>query len=243
MRVVLVAVVTSACGFSPTIVDVQGDAQSGPGPVASACNTHAPGVRLCLDFEAPNLVPVIDDVSGRGNNADALFVTGMPRAVPNVAPSRAAELTPQSTIAVHETDDLDIATNLSIEMWLRAYDPSAQSWPLYNDGQYAIAIDDSRLSCEIAGHDAHADDVLTPGQWAHVACTYDGATIKLYVDGDLVDCTPQPGMIADAGFIGTTIGFGYVGGIDDVHVYAHTLSDAEVRVQAGAAPGPTACPQ
>jgi len=69
--------------------------------------------------------------------------------------------------------------------------------------------------------------------WHHVAGTYDGHAIKLYIDGVLQCTTPQSGPIhvtADPFRIGTRDGsqWFYTGQIDDVRVYNRALSASEV---------------
>ena len=78
--------------------------------------------------------------------------------------------------------------------------------------------------------------------WAHVAATYDGATLRLYVDGSLV------ASVAATGAISTSTGALRIGGnvlwgeyfqglIDEVRVYnrALTLSQIQSDMAAGAA--------
>ncbi|MBE0537231.1 MAG: LamG domain-containing protein [Phycisphaerae bacterium] len=82
---------------------------------------------------------------------------------------------------------------------------------------------------------------VNDGQWHHVAGTYDGKTIKVYVDGILdvsgvgggpVALETVPIMI---GGNADTAGDGYrtwKGAIDDVRVYTYALSDAEIAALA-----------
>jgi len=74
-----------------------------------------------------------------------------------------------------------------------------------------------------------------PDEWLHLACTYDGSTVKLYVDG-LVEGSAEADSIPlsqDAN--GLAIGNRsdandrpYHGKVDDVRVYNYALSQAEV---------------
>jgi hypothetical protein len=73
--------------------------------------------------------------------------------------------------------------------------------------------------------------------WIHVAATYDGSTIKLYINGTLESSRSasfQIGVNDLALGIGAEPG-GYrpmQGVIDDVRVYTRALSDAEIRALA-----------
>jgi hypothetical protein len=72
--------------------------------------------------------------------------------------------------------------------------------------------------------------------WVHVFITYDGAAIRVYVNGDQVASLPADGdilanadpfAIGDYGGYGSWIKFG--GKVDDVRIYRRALSAAEVR--------------
>ncbi len=98
----------------------------------------------------------------------------------------------------------------------------------------------------------NGDTEVAGGQWHHVCGTYDGANIRLYVDG--VEDPESP--VAYSGNIGTNgwevligantdwLGCGWNGLIDDVRIYSYALSKAEVKeVIAGRGPGPNERPE
>jgi hypothetical protein len=77
------------------------------------------------------------------------------------------------------------------------------------------------------------------GVWHHLAGTYNGSQIKLYVDGELKATTDYVGSIpsetADVN-LGTSSDFTdrwYDGLLDDVRIYSRALSQAEVASLAG----------
>ncbi len=72
------------------------------------------------------------------------------------------------------------------------------------------------------------------GEWAHLAATYDGTTLKLYVDGVLQSsvAAPLPYSSTQNLYIGGNPGDAaawYVGLLDDVYVFNQALTDDEVR--------------
>lgn len=80
------------------------------------------------------------------------------------------------------------------------------------------------------------DTFLWDGNWHHVAGTYDGATVRLYVDGSQIGTDTAGasgigyGQPDDNLYIGVYgFGFGwYTGGLDDIAVWSRALSAAEV---------------
>ena len=72
------------------------------------------------------------------------------------------------------------------------------------------------------------------GDWHHLAGTYDGSNLRLYVDGDLKATTPHVGSISTNGYnvnIGRNTqetGRLYNGTIDDVRIYNNALSQADI---------------
>lgn len=232
----------AACGFAPGASGTQPDPQPDPaGPDASVdvrtCHATQPDVRLCLDFEDTALVPVIGDMSSGRHDAAAVLVDTMPRAT-----QHAALVTASSSITVPETADLDLAQNLTIEMWLRPSVTGTNPSPLANTGQYALAIQDDQVACTFGTHTAVSDQQLEVGKWAHVACSYDGTTVRVYVDGELDACKTAAGTIANTNGSGTVIAAGYAGGIDDIHVYARTLDPTQIQALAGVTSDKITCP-
>ncbi|MGB8437101.1 MAG: LamG-like jellyroll fold domain-containing protein, partial [Burkholderiales bacterium] len=81
---------------------------------------------------------------------------------------------------------------------------------------------------------------LPVNTWSHVAATYDGATHKLYVNGELVNSQSQTGSIdVSTGKLrigGNSVwGYYFAGYIDEVRVYNRALSEAEIGADSNAA--------
>lgn len=89
-----------------------------------------------------------------------------------------------------------------------------------------------------ANHPITGTTPVTPGQWHHVAATYDGSTWRLYLDGALdaerrVDATPRGDSIQHFGigtaFNSTGVAAGRLhGAVDEVRVWNRALAAAEI---------------
>jgi chitodextrinase len=81
---------------------------------------------------------------------------------------------------------------------------------------------------------AAATTALAASMWTHLAMTYDGATVRLYVNGGLAASTSVTGALtvsADPLRIGGDVTWAewFQGRIDDVRVYSRALTAAEVQ--------------
>jgi hypothetical protein len=114
---------------------------------------------------------------------------------------------------------------------------------IYWDGTNNMGIDlatgdNGRLLMEVgrAGGGftgAMTDQLMTKGTWYHVAGTYDGTTLKAYINGILrATSTCSDGIIDSQGVMNIArnplLATYFNGTIDDVRYYDRTLSDAEI---------------
>jgi hypothetical protein len=81
--------------------------------------------------------------------------------------------------------------------------------------------------------------------WSHLASTYDGSTLRLYVNGVLVSSTAASGSLAASSGVLRIGGNGvwpewFAGLIDEVRVYNRALSAAEIQSDMNTAVGTTA---
>ncbi len=89
-----------------------------------------------------------------------------------------------------------------------------------------------------------ASDTYTSAVWTHFVGTYDGETVRLYKNGQLIDEETSPSGVMDTystnmrigGFTNLTSSFN--GTIDETRVYNRSLSPAEVRQLYAFAPSP-----
>jgi protocatechuate 3,4-dioxygenase beta subunit len=76
---------------------------------------------------------------------------------------------------------------------------------------------------------------LTTGVWQHVAATYDGSTMRLYVNGVLVSSSPFTGSINHSNtsvLIGGGLADGpWKGGVDELAIYNRALTPSEIQAR------------
>ena len=241
----------AGCSFAPG--GAPGGSASGPdagaGSAALTCGFTDPSLRLCTDFSEPMTSPMtIRDFTAGHHDATAIMVTPIDR-----SGNQAALVAATSMIAIAESPDLDLASTITIELWVNPTAlPQNRNYLLDNNQQYAMSIGQSGgLVCDIGGNTVQSVPI-TPGVWTHAACTYDGVNVIAYADGNVAGCSPLTGPIPTIGtdgmaigarLVGTSFSQQLVGGIDDVHIYDRALASTELCGHAGNATCTTTCPQ
>ena len=79
--------------------------------------------------------------------------------------------------------------------------------------------------------------------WTHVAMTYNGAALRLYLNGVMVDDEPASGSLPDASTLmqlGYDGGGGFSGGLDEVRIYDRALTGSEIALDLGTPVDPAA---
>ncbi len=127
------------------------------------------------------------------------------------------------------------------------------AWANFNDvsGTSAIlAKDDSKVPlnatflrmqagyvvCSIGGTRIFVASGVATGQWVHLACTYDGSNIRVYIDGIQQGVLARTGTIPDESGVGWLIGARTPAGpatfmnglLDDVRLYDRALSAVDI---------------
>lgn len=129
--------------------------------------------------------------------------------------------------------------------WIGIVTKGDSGWKL------STVADQSRFHFSILGapnpYSIYGNRAVPAGQWHHVCGTYDGTTVRLYVDGvrdGIASYTGSISLNTTAVAIGDNLerpGRPWNGLIDDVRVYDHALSPAEVAALANI-PVPTQPP-
>jgi len=189
------------------------------------------------DFDEP-VGRLACDGSGRQNHAtvsDGRFVKGVD--------GPGLEFDGQSTTAVcPSSQSLSLRDALSVEAWFRLDGPPTVGFPsvVRKDGSYAVRFSGGRLAFLLwqGGQPSSlvsAKTDWTPKSWYHVAATYDGRQMRLFIDGREDAASPKPieGRI-DASTSPLGIGSDgsshlFHGIIDRVRLYDRALSADEVH--------------
>lgn len=73
---------------------------------------------------------------------------------------------------------------------------------------------------------------ITKGEWTHIAGTYDGSVLQIYVNGDKdtsANMTGKVGRAANPLGLGKYGGETYIGAVDEVILYNRALTQAEIK--------------
>lgn len=148
-------------------------------------------------------------------------------------------------VTIADANSLDLTTGITLEAWVR---------PTSVDGWRTAILKETTggLSYSLYANDDDADKPagyvrinsieekvrakrrLTASAWAHIAMTYDGATMRFYVNGEEVESRKQPGAAEVSNGklrIGGNLVWGewFRGQIDDVRIYDVAVGSAQIK--------------
>ncbi|HEY3265376.1 MAG TPA: glycoside hydrolase family 38 C-terminal domain-containing protein [Armatimonadota bacterium] len=154
-----------------------------------AFETAAPLYRLALNK---------DILAGDGTDASAAVrVSGEPSVVSG--PTGAAlAFTGSEGVTVADAPGMDPSNALTVSVWVRP-----ESWdknpPVLQKGrgnsQYALFSEDGHLAFHLEGVGEVRSALPSLNEWHNIAATYDGASLKLYVDGAEASSTEVSGVV------------------------------------------------
>ena len=140
-------------------------------------------------------------------------------------------------IAVQDSESLHIPGQITMAAWIYI-DSYTSDWsPIlckgYAEDSYRLNVYQGKLAIQI-GYQTHGSIDIPQNQWVHVAATWDGYTLRFYVNG--VQDPVSFGFIwnnnNDELFIGMDppgLTEYMHGKIDEVRIYNRALSDAEIQ--------------
>ena len=187
-----------------------------------------------------------EDASGTGNYG--VFSSGSLTRITNGHFGNALKFNGTNNwVTVSNSPSLALSTGMTLEAWVYPttwmsgtstvvvkQQPNTGSF----DEAYLLAANSSSnqpMSAIWAGSELAVDGItqIPPNQWTHLATTYDGQYLSLYVNGVLVNMMSQTGPItASTGALeigGNSLLGGYFKGyIDEVRIYNHALTNAQI---------------
>ena len=144
-------------------------------------------------------------------------------------------VTASGTLAAWVTTP-DQGKSYSVAIGNQDYDSDIYGYNLGISGGHVYA----ELSSDVAVNNITSDAQYLDAKWHHIALTWDGSTISLYVDGALAATPVTESIGAVVNLYHTLIGssnghdgnvnpiYDYKGTIDDARIYNRTLSAAEI---------------
>jgi hypothetical protein len=223
-------------------------------PMSAATADWRRGLVLYFSFDEPPKNGVVVDQSGQHNDGQAVGV----KWVPNGHRGGGAEFGPgESHIRVPNNDGLN-SPQFTLAVWIKTTRKDASFRRIFEKGTYdktwthQVGYDltmggtdkgksyQGHVLVELAMRAAGTQHLTTDGGWHHVAGTYDGSNLLIYLDGylDGMDhvttplgptsydlaignmCTVRSDVLDKTGFIGM---------MDDVMVFNRALAPDEVR--------------
>ncbi|SPC33785.1 LamG-like jellyroll fold domain-containing protein [Candidatus Nitrosocaldus cavascurensis] len=167
-------------------------------------------------------------------------------------------------VSIPDKQELRLTTNFTVSAWFKTTmnnnsqvaiivnkggfgNGDGLDRPDMNYGIWLTGTNDQAPQGRVAGgfesssgtnYFVYSSTTYNDGQWHYVVLTYDGSTLRLYVDGSLVSSLSTNGAVPDYNWdtpltIGKTAltnvnGFYFIGDIDEVRVYNRALNAQEV---------------
>ena len=143
-------------------------------------------------------------------------------------------------VTVNDAASLHLTTGMTLEAWVNPTTVSAKWRDVVYKGDDNYYLEGTSRNASrpamggtFGGLPLYGTGALTKNKWAYLAATYDGATLRLYVNGVQVASRAQTGNIATSAnpleIGGDSINGQYFAGvIDEVRIYNRALSASEV---------------
>ncbi len=158
-------------------------------------------------------------------------------------------------VTINDAGALDLTTSMTLEAWvlpttssgwrtvIMKEQPSQLTYALYTATGSSTNFPAGEIRTGAVVYDTEAPTALAVNTWSHLATTYDGATLRLYVNGVQVASRARAGAIetsAGALRIGGNSVWGeyFQGRIDEVRVYNRALTAAQITTDMNTAVTP-----
>jgi Concanavalin A-like lectin/glucanases superfamily len=207
-----------------------------PTPTPTATPTPTPGLVAAYGFNEGSGT-VVHDVSGNGNDGS---ISGATWTTSGKYGDALRFNGTNARVNINNATSLQLRSGMTLEAWV--YPTSVSSaWRdvIYkgNDNYYLEGTSPNSSRPAMGGTfggTLYGTSPLTANTWAHLAASYDGATMRLYVNGVQVASRAQTGAIATSTNplqVGGDSIYGqyFAGRIDEVRIYNRALSAAQIQ--------------
>lgn len=202
---------------------------SRPSLVSYSSSVLSDGPSLFYRFSEPN-GNVSADSSGTGNDLTGGSIRGLPGAL--ATDTDFAAYTGGCVCYMTSQTSAGLPTGNSartVEAWVRStVGAPFSSWGAGTDG-FGVDLSGMRTFRVTGGSQSHtftADHDLADDQWHHFVASYDGATVRGYVDGELVGSAAFSQSLATTA---TNLTVGWRGpAVDELAIYPTALSASQV---------------
>lgn len=150
-----------------------------------------------------------------------------------------------NTILVKDSDSLDITDEMTIAIWVNmealagscSLITKADSYMIHSSDWSGNGIEQELLLWPFDSWKTEASTPIQFGEWRHVTGVYDGSTVTMYIDGELMGQRDYSGALAVTGSDlvigrdnrGCCFDRVFALTVDEVMIFNRALSDKEVK--------------
>ncbi len=174
----------------------------------------------------------VSDISGNGHHGTGTELEWVQGAV-----NSAAQLDGQGGIDAGDGGSLDAGNAITLQAWICPWKPQSGNSPsiIGKEGAYVLGLSPGQslaLTLWLDGKKQVFESKRKgweDGAWHHVAATYDGSAVCLYVDGGLDSTVPAKGRIAKSA-APCVLGGGFGGALDEICIDSAALDSRVIAL-------------
>ncbi|MCC6460755.1 MAG: LamG domain-containing protein [Saprospiraceae bacterium] len=119
---------------------------------------------------------------------------------------------------------------ISVSLWFKTSE-NGNIWHFIRSSDFQVFTKFGEVGISISIPETEsAKAAFEPDTWTHFVGTYDGTTIKTYINGQFAASTKHKGEISSPGYFFELNGGGtWTGAIDELYIYDSALSEEQVK--------------